>query len=132
MNYITAITEELEKLEARVTKLRIALEVLMSMKRKENAQPRTQVQKSKRSRRQLGTRGNQYPAVRRHIMGMFSHNPAPTKSKDILTYVMDKMDVGDSTIWKALRDMRDDGELVWDDETRLYSLPTAQPERKVS
>jgi hypothetical protein len=68
---------------------------------------------------------SQMPKVRSLIDEFLHRQPQPIRSREILEHVIPQVTCSDSTVWKALKDMRDEGHIKWDTETHPHGWPYA-------
>ena len=115
MNYITAIDDEIARLRQRIAELETARSVIATLQ----AQPASPAAKPKKRQ----TRGAIHSA-RTVALAWLDKQPVPVPSRDIIA-ALAHLKLSDSTVWKALKDMRDEGLIIWDETTRFYSVVRA-------
>jgi hypothetical protein len=121
MNYLVEIDRKLEELRKELMDLQVARRVFLSLqptlmpvvKRKGNRKPQ--------SRSTLREAKLLIPTI-------LSERP-PILSRDIIKELRTRgLVTSDSTVWKALKELKDTGMLTWDEDTRLYRLAQARKE----
>lgn len=126
-NYLMQLDDEIAKLRTRIDELETARRVIATLQ-----EPVLKaVVKKKATRRSASRSGGAYTKVRKQITDIMASAAGPWRSREIIDTVMQQITVGDSTVWKVLKDMRDDGLIRWDSETRQYTPVPLQPLEKL-
>jgi hypothetical protein len=77
-------------------------------------------------------RGHVLKIARKRAMQIINDANAPLRGSEIMQPIIADGAIGESTVWKALKDMRDEGLISWDSETRLYSAVPTNVDRKIA
>lgn len=130
-NYLNTLDEEIARLRIRMDELETTRRVLMTLQEPVLKAAEKRVQKRTPSKHKpAGARGTVYQKTRNAIVKVMDSMGAPVHARDIIAMLKDHVAVGDSTVWKSLKDLRDEGLITWDTETRLYSR--VQTKREVA
>jgi biotin operon repressor len=129
-NYATIIEEELRRVYDRASKLKAALEVINEFRadvRSQPEQPQIEDKGPKHKRRKLGA--NMYMRTKQMVLAVLNEQTEPVRGGVIQREVQSRMQVSDSTVWKCLKDLRDEGTVSWNSDLRLYELTDHQMKR---
>lgn len=120
MNYLHILDHEITKTRQHLADLEAARRVMISLQEPALAatDKRTKTLHKKTAKKRLP---RQLDAVRTMILDVLHKSLTPQLSRDIISQLNKTMPVSDSTVWKALKQLKDEGLITWDDETRTYS-----------
>lgn len=117
MNYLIAIDQEIAELETRLSQLRIARGVLVRMSKIVEPKPKVSRPNAKGKTRNLGAADR----ARKHIVEYLMVVNEPVKANMILQMLLGH-NIKDTTMWSALKDLRNDDIISWDKDARLYTM----------
>ena len=117
MNYLTAIDDEIARLRQRIAELETARQVLLTFKDLPAPPAAKPKPKAKRRPRVLGA----LQKARKWSLEYLGKQTEPKSSRDIIL-ALTPHELSDSTIWKGLKEMRDEGLITWDETSRFYSV----------
>lgn len=121
-NYLTLIDEEIAMLQLRLDDLKATKRVLATLQHQLLAPPAAKPKpKLKRGPRNLGA----LKKARKAALDYLDKQTEPKPSREIVA-ALATLGASDSTVWKALKELRDDGLIRWDEETRYYSIMRAE------
>lgn len=119
MNYISLIDAEIVQLEQRLRELRIARAVIAPMS--EQAASYVSTKRTLRVKKTGKRTAGAAARARGIILAMLTSATQPLHSRDFINALAAE-GIGDTTMWGALKDLRNDNVITWDKETRLYEL----------
>jgi hypothetical protein len=113
------IDAELSQLYARIKELEAARTALAVLNYSDEASG-PPIRKTLKTRKEGIT--SQMPKVRALVMQYLYDHLYPNRAKSILEWVMPQVSCSESTVWKAMKDLRDEGQINWDRVTRMYEV----------
>ena len=121
VRYATQIEEEIVRLTKRLDDLRTALRVLNSLQ-SEDEQPEGKPGKPGKAKRR-----SRYPTggeqrAREALLKVFGEANRPMRAYEFLPVVMGLANVGECTVWGALKALRAEGLTTWDAVNRTHAL----------
>jgi hypothetical protein len=124
MNYVKLLRAEIAEAELHLSRLQIALSVIEKIQSselvvtREPAAERTEPAKKRRSNYNPGG----LMRTRKAVLAYLETQTHPVRSRAIMDAVMPAINATDSTFWAATKQLRDEGRIMWDTETRLYTI----------
>lgn len=128
---LTMIEDDIAVLKVRLAELETTHRVMLSLLERQPAKPvaKPAVKKPRGGPLNRGA----LKKARKMALSWLQAQTEPRPSKDIIAALSHSVPkLSDSTIWKGLKEMRDEGLIRWDDETRYYSIVRPAADQKVA
>lgn len=116
------IREEIEETQLWLDKLRVVEEVMQVIETRRTLPAKdhheSTKERKKRSTRNLGA----LHRMRAAVIAFLEKQHEPVHSRAMLDAIVPGSGSGNSTFWKATKELRDEGRVTWDTEMRTYEI----------